>query len=524
MEMEEMMEFSREIYWNVGHGAATLVPMYLLTIAALAVLVYGFRKRIEVYRQGLPLNRTDQLGLRIGDMLRDVLLQKMVIRVAWPGLLHGLFFWGFFLLFIGTTLIVIQADFTDLLFGIKFLKGTFYKLFSITLDIAGLVAILMLVGLWCGAISFPRGAGDKRDDAIMHGLLFAILITGFVIEGARMAVTEMGTPLAPWSPVGLISRRSTLRYRRGRAAAPAQTDLVVPPAPGHGLHRRHSLHQISPYLHHQRQLCLRRPRPRGKLVSLDLESEDSETFGATSHQGDDLEGHLRRRCLHPVQALPGSLPGLGHRQAAVADEDRQPDRRGRLQQPGGQPRRLHRQGCHLGLHDLPGLPGDLPGGHRACPQDHRSAPEHGADGGRIPRRGGDGRHGADRGQRQPLGIGYATRGDWAEGLGVKASPRIADVDILYFVGCYASFDKRNIAVARSFVRLCQAAGVKVGILGKEEKCCGEPMRKMGNEYLYQTLAAENIELIKGYGVKKVVTTCPHCFNTLAKDYRSRLPG
>ncbi|MGK2944092.1 MAG: (Fe-S)-binding protein, partial [Desulfuromonadales bacterium] len=90
---------------------------------------------------------------------------------------------------------------------------------------------------------------------------------------------------------------------------------------------------------------------------------------------------------------------------------------------------------------------------------------------------------------------------------------------LYFVGCYASFDKRNIKIARSFVKLCQAAGIKVGILGKEEKCCGEPMRKMGNEYLYQSLALENIELIKGYNVKKVVTTCPHCFNTLAKDYR-----
>ncbi|EKD36164.1 MAG: protein of unknown function DUF224 cysteine-rich region protein, partial [uncultured bacterium] len=93
------------------------------------------------------------------------------------------------------------------------------------------------------------------------------------------------------------------------------------------------------------------------------------------------------------------------------------------------------------------------------------------------------------------------------------------VDILYFVGCYASFDKRNIAVARSFVTLCQAAGIKAGILGKEEKCCGEPMRKMGNEYLYQSLAVETIETIKAYGVKKIVTTCPHCYNTLEKDYR-----
>jgi Fe-S oxidoreductase len=119
----------------------------------------------------------------------------------------------------------------------------------------------------------------------------------------------------------------------------------------------------------------------------------------------------------------------------------------------------------------------------------------------------------------PLGIGYATRGDWTKDLPVVTLAEDAEVDVLYFVGCYASFDKRNQAVAKSFIKLCSAAGIKVGILGKEEKCCGDPARKLGNEYLYQTLATENIELIKGYGVKKVVTTCPHCFNTLAKDYR-----
>jgi Fe-S oxidoreductase len=119
----------------------------------------------------------------------------------------------------------------------------------------------------------------------------------------------------------------------------------------------------------------------------------------------------------------------------------------------------------------------------------------------------------------PLGLGYASRADWAEEMGIKPLSEDPDVDILYFVGCYASFDRRNIEVAKSFIKLCQASGIKVGILGKEEKCCGEPMRKMGNEYLYQSLAMENIELIKSYEVKKVVTSCPHCFNTLAKDYR-----
>ncbi len=143
----------------------------------------------------------------------------------------------------------------------------------------------------------------------------------------------------------------------------------------------------------------------------------------------------------------------------------------------------------------------------------------------------------------PFGLAFADRGRWAEpekGISpicaqhpegrsgkLDLSPFPApvtmasgeEVDVLYFVGCYASFDKRNQKVAKSFVAVCQAAGVKVGILGKEEKCCGEPLRKLGNEYLYQMMAAENIELIKGYGVQRIVTTCPHCFNTLARDYK-----
>jgi Fe-S oxidoreductase len=119
----------------------------------------------------------------------------------------------------------------------------------------------------------------------------------------------------------------------------------------------------------------------------------------------------------------------------------------------------------------------------------------------------------------PFGIGYASRGDWASEMGVPTLAEDSNIDVLYFVGCYSSFDKRNIRVAKSFIELCKAAGVKVGILGKEEKCCGEPMRKMGNEYLYQSLAVENIEKIISYGVQRIVTTCPHCFNTLSKDYQ-----
>jgi Fe-S oxidoreductase len=92
--------------------------------------------------------------------------------------------------------------------------------------------------------------------------------------------------------------------------------------------------------------------------------------------------------------------------------------------------------------------------------------------------------------------------------------------VLYFVGCYAAFDRRNQAVARAFVEICRAAGVSLGLLGKEETCCGEPPRRLGNEYLYQNEARANIEAMQKAGVSRVVTTCPHCYQSLAKDYRA----
>ena len=119
----------------------------------------------------------------------------------------------------------------------------------------------------------------------------------------------------------------------------------------------------------------------------------------------------------------------------------------------------------------------------------------------------------------PFGMAFASRGDWAEGFELARLDDGDEADILYFAGCYASFDKRNQDVARNFIQICNAAGIKVGILGKAEKCCGEPARKLGNEYLYQMLAMENIETLKATGVTKIVTTCPHCFNTLSRDYR-----
>ena len=119
----------------------------------------------------------------------------------------------------------------------------------------------------------------------------------------------------------------------------------------------------------------------------------------------------------------------------------------------------------------------------------------------------------------PWGFGHATRADWAQGLDVPVMADVRTADVLFWVGCAGSYDARYQKVSRAFVQLMKMAGVNFAILGNEEKCNGDPARRMGNEYLAQTLMTENIATMNGYGVKKIVVTCPHCLQSLGKEYR-----
>lgn len=122
----------------------------------------------------------------------------------------------------------------------------------------------------------------------------------------------------------------------------------------------------------------------------------------------------------------------------------------------------------------------------------------------------------------PWAFSASDRANWADGLEVKTMAEVGDasaVDALLWVGCAGSFDDRNKKVLRSFVSLLKKADVKFAILGTEEQCTGDAARRIGNEYLFQTLATANIETLNRYQVKKVVTACPHCFNTLKNEYK-----
>ncbi|HRE01256.1 MAG TPA: heterodisulfide reductase-related iron-sulfur binding cluster, partial [Ilumatobacteraceae bacterium] len=123
-------------------------------------------------------------------------------------------------------------------------------------------------------------------------------------------------------------------------------------------------------------------------------------------------------------------------------------------------------------------------------------------------------------QGNPWGMSQAERGDWADGLDVTVVDpgETFSAEYLYWVGCAGSFDDKNKKVTQSMAKLLKRAGIDVAILGPSEMCTGDSARRSGNEYLFQMLAMPNIEMLNGMGVKKIITQCPHCFNTLKNEY------
>jgi Fe-S oxidoreductase/nitrate reductase gamma subunit len=514
------MEATREIYWNIGHGV--VAPMYLLALIAFGLFARGFWLRLPVYRQGKTLNRMDRLPERISLMIRSMLGQTRVLRVLEPGSLHALFFWGFGLLFIGTLLVMAQADFTDLLFHVRFLKGTFYKLYSLVLDVAGLVALVMLGLLLVRRfVVKPKGLETIRDDYVVHGLLFSIILTGFVAEGVRMAATEIGInpDLARFSPIGGLFGQLFVGM--------SSSDLSLAHKTLWWLHLVLALGFIAaiPYtkLRHifttSANYLFTDLGPKGNIPTINLEDESAEQFGA-AHVTD-----LTWKDIFDADACTSCKRCQDRCPAWTTDKPLSPMKV--VQQIGDIARTTPEANlCETVTQDVLWSCTTC----RACQEICPANIEH-VNKILEMRRNLTLMEGAFPGDEvrtainnlevnaNPFGLAYAARGDWAADLNVTLMEQDSEVDILYFVGCYASFDKRNQEVARNFIKICTSAGIKVGILGKEEKCCGEPARKLGNEYLYQMHAVENIETIKGYNVKRIVTTCPHCFNTLARDYK-----
>jgi Fe-S oxidoreductase len=119
----------------------------------------------------------------------------------------------------------------------------------------------------------------------------------------------------------------------------------------------------------------------------------------------------------------------------------------------------------------------------------------------------------------PWGIAPNERDKWVHDRDIKILSHGAQVEYLFYVGCSGSFDPRSKMVTQAVAKILNEARLSWGVLGNEEKCCGDSLRRLGNEYAFDIMAKDNIEIFKKYGVKKIITYCPHCFSTLKNDYQ-----
>ncbi|MFQ5693695.1 MAG: hypothetical protein ACE5IM_11705, partial [Nitrospinota bacterium] len=192
------MEPTREIYWNIIGGKL----IYLLALAALAFMVRGILGRVRLWRIGRKEERTDRPAERLWGLLVEVFGHRRQLRDPYPGLMHLFIFYGFFVELIATTLVAVQEW-----SGVHFLQGGFYRWFSLLSDGFGLVAIAGIgMALWRRAVLRPERINSVLDDWVALWLLLLIFVQGFVVEGLRIAATELAAhpDWAPWSPGGYL--------------------------------------------------------------------------------------------------------------------------------------------------------------------------------------------------------------------------------------------------------------------------------------------------------------------------------
>ncbi len=505
----------RDTFWNVPVWAQ--IALYAGAAAAIAMFAYGMWQRITLWRAGKPEDRFDRIPQRVKLVALHALGQVRTLSEAYPGVMHAIMFWGFLALFMGTALATIDYDIALPLFGYKLLKGDFYLVYETVLDLFGVFFVIGLgMAVWRRFVVRPHRLDPTARFAVVLALLFVINVTGFIMEAARLAVVQPAW--ARWSPVGYALGQAMLAAGMSEGALRA-THLAV-----WLFHAVLALGFIAviPYSYFIHLLTtplnifFAKLTPRGEIPII-ANLEEAEALGVSKLE----EFSWKRRldfdacveCGRCQAACPACLSGtaLSPKQIIVKLK-----------------RHLHGE--------LPGpIHGELikPEELWACTTCMACVQECPAfidivdtiidlrryltlSEGALPSTAPQSLQNMQR-AGNPWGLPAAERLAWAEGLDVPRLEEGKEFEYLYWVGCSASYDRRNQAIARAVVKILKAAGVSFAVMA-EERCHAEVGRRLGEEYLYQTVAQENIEHINRYRVRKVVTHCPHCFNTIKNEF------
>lgn len=536
------MEAFREIFWDIP-----VAPFIIYPLGALAVvfLVYALVKRIKLWRIGKPDNRLDNIGKRIWDFIVigivDGIIHRRFLREFYPGVMHFLLFIGGILLLIGTAMDVINH------YIVEFMVGNVYLGISFAADLGG---ILMLIGAIMAIIrrygQKPQRLNTILDDGVVLTLIIVVVITGYFIEGFRLIIaTPEGLEQAEfyahpewaiWSFGGYVIASLFSGLSEGTRLLWYNIIYWFHTILAFGAiyYVCLSFSKLTHIIVSPINVFFKTSRPKGALSPINLEA--TEFFGVgkvenfTWKQILDLDactscGRCQDRCpaylsgkplspkkivqdlknhwLDQSKVLLGKKGSNDNGETAVAEKALVGDIILEDELWSCTTCRACQDICPVFIEHIDKIV-DM---RRNMVLEQAKMPETGeAILKCIEARG----H-TCRGTT-------ATRTEWTQDMDIKLMSDGNDVEVLFWVGCAPALEARNMKVAIATAKILKAAGVNFAILGEQESCCGEPARRLGNEYLFQMQATQNIELMKSLNVKKIVTICPHCFNTIMNEY------
>jgi Fe-S oxidoreductase/nitrate reductase gamma subunit len=538
-DFHEESEIHRPVFENIPDavkvGFYTVIPV---------LLVYGavlFANRVKNWQRGAPDDRSttsSNLKRRLGDFRAGVYMQTL-LRDPVAGVMHSMIYFGFLVLTAVTAVLEIDHQLPE---DAKFLHGVTYQGYAFVGDAAGLV---FLAGIAIAVVRryvvrpYRIRIKSKPEHAVILGLFGLLGLTGFAAEVFRIA--NDGRPqFEEWSFVGyplskLVEDWTTLAgWHQAlwlvHVACFCAFLLILPIT----MLRHMFTSPLNMYLRD-------RERPKGAMKPLpNLMETELESFGASTVEEMTwkqlLDTDACTMCGRCTSVCPAHATGkpLDPREIVL--------KTGEVMAATGSPKVSPPIGVDAEITVSADslferiTPEEIwsctscKACDEICPVNieildkildmrrYLSLMES-----NFPTELGNAYRSMEN-SSNPWGMSQGERADWAKGF--EGDEEIAVVDpgdafdheYLYWVGCAGSFDDKNRKVSQAMAKLMTRAGLDFAILGPSELCTGDPARRSGNEYLFQMLATQNVEALNGMGVRKIVTQCPHCFNTLANEY------
>ena len=512
---------TREIAWNIPNAWV----MYLLLAPAVLIAGYGIYRRVILWRQGAPLDRFDAPLQRIGLLVRQILLQTRISRYDTAKVFHRFIVWGFLILLVATGVVLIQYD-----FNIVIMQGYFYLIFqSLIVDLCGAMALIgIVIAAYRRWRTKPSYLEYTSEANLIIVILFLIMLTGFLLEGWRIAATD--DPWAAWSPVGYLVAQLSVPVLNPDALALAHRYtwwfhlLLV-----------FGLIAWAPYTKMIHVVTSALNTYTGNLNPIGanlkkIEIEEVETLGVNTLNGftwkDLLDLDACTSCGRCTDNCPANISGKD-----LSPRDLILDLRRIMDQQGNNSASTKTDVNGEKTDLFPSISADIlwecttcAACVEACPVYIEQMPKivdlrryQVMEEAEFPETMMDAVMSMEE-RGHPFRGTRATRLDWAKGLDVPLIADKPDADILLWVGSAGALVERSQQVMRALVQLLSQAGVDFAILGREEKSTGDLARRVGNEFLFTTLVEENMAALAKYNVTQILTACPHSYNTLKNEY------